>query len=304
MNQTVYNLLNRSLAPSTKASYKNAFLQYQRFHLAHYPTLQCLPISSERLAQFIAYCHNQNFRANTISTYVSALGYIHKLYNMVNPTESFVIKKLLYSIRRMSTADKRLPFTVANIQTLLAALHSHILDHYNRVLLKAMFLTAFFGLFRVGELSISQNGHQNTVLRKDLTFMYTNANVSSAVINVRNYKHSQGQATAVPLALQSDKQLCPVRALVRYLRLCPTQTGPLFQFRNGDPVTTAFFRSNLRTCVVASDLNPQFYTSHSFRIGGATHAHSHKMPASQLQRLGRWRSNAYVKYIRSTPLPL
>ncbi|KAH3821218.1 hypothetical protein DPMN_122980 [Dreissena polymorpha] len=67
---------------------------------------------------------------------------------MINRMESFVIKKLLYSIRRMSTADKRLPFTVANIQTLPAALHSHILDHYNRVLLKAMFLTAFLAFSR------------------------------------------------------------------------------------------------------------------------------------------------------------
>lgn len=96
---------------------------------------------------FIAYCHNFHFWANTISTYVSALGYINKLYNMVNPAESFVIKMLLYSIRCTSTADKCLPFTVANIHTLLATLRSHIRDHYNCVLLQAMFLNTFFWPF-------------------------------------------------------------------------------------------------------------------------------------------------------------
>ncbi|XP_052226643.1 integrase/recombinase xerD homolog isoform X2 [Dreissena polymorpha] len=304
LNQTVYKLLDKSLAPSTKASYKNAFLQYQRFHSTHYPLSNCLPITTDRLAQFIAFCHNLSFQANTISTYVSALGYIHKLYNLANPTESFVIKKLLYSLRRTSTADKRLPFTIANIRTLLFFLRSNIKDHYHRVLLKAMFLMAFFGLFRVGELSLSHNGHQNTISRQDLTFLYTDSKLSSAVVTIRNYKHSKGQCTSIPLASQSNKQLCPVRALFKYIRLCPSDTGPLFKFANGEPVTATFFRSNLRTCVVASQLSPHRYTSHSFRIGGATHAHSQNMSASQIQQLGRWKSNAYLKYIRANPLPV
>lgn len=223
---------------------------------------------------------------------------------MVSPSESFVVKKMLHSIRRHKQLDKRQPFTISNIRNILKSLSVIVSDGFTRIIMQAMFLVAFFGLFRVGELAHSLTGSQNVIRREDLVFKYKQSTVSSMSITIRNYKHSQGNISLVPLARQSNKKLCPVHALLKYLRIAPNGNGQLFRDRNGQPISTAFFRSILRSCVIANNMDPNLYTAHSFRIGGATHAYESNMPASQIQKLGRWKSTAYLKYIRSTTRPI
>lgn len=167
-----------------------------------------------------------------------------------------------------------------------------------------MFLVAFFGLFRVGELAHSPKGFQNTIKREDINFKYKKSRVCSVSITLRNYKHSHGQVSIIPLARQTNKRLCPVHALMRYLRISPPSNGQLFRDNNNQPVSTTYFRSVLRLCVLANNMDPKFFTAHSFRIGGATHAHNSNMSVSQIQKLGRWKTNAYLKYIRPSALPI
>ena len=55
----------------------------------------------------------------------------------------------------------------------------------------------------------------------------------------------------------------------------------------------------LKLCVTQCHLDPTKYTSHSFRIGGgATLAHDMNFSESRIQKLGRWSSKAYTKYLR------
>lgn len=56
-----------------------------------------LPITIAQLALFIAYLQNKSFAARTISTYVSALDFIHKINKLPDPTEALLIEKT-YSI--------------------------------------------------------------------------------------------------------------------------------------------------------------------------------------------------------------
>ena len=50
----------------------------------------------------------------------------------------------------------------------------------------------------------------------------------------------------------------------------------------------------IKLCV----LNPSVYKGHSFRIGAASHAAERGMSDAQIRILGRWKSNAFLKYIR------
>lgn len=263
-----------------------------------------LPVSTEHLSQFIAVCHYRKLKASTITSYISAISYIHKLHGIVNPTESFLIKKLLHGLRRHNNPDKRRPFTLNNLQELISALKTTVADQFTRICMRAMFLMAFFGLFRVGEIAHSPKGYRNVIMRNDVAFNYTRSKISSLSITLRHFKHSQGQTATIPLSRQSVKTLCPVRALIRYLKAAPGLTGPLFVDVTGLPITTTTFRSTLRSCVIVCHLDPQFFTAHSFRIGGATHAHQNNMSIPQIQKLGRWKSTAYLKYIRPQALPL
>lgn len=304
MNRNLYHLLDSALSPSTKCSYKNALKHYKKFHDTFYVDSPLLPISTEQLAQFITACHNRSLKASTITSYISAISYIHKLHGFTSPSESFLVKKLLHSIRRHKQSDKRHPFTMTSLGLIVGSLRSMVTDNYTFKLMRAMFLIAFFGLFRVGEIAYSVNNPQNVIKKEDIVFYYKHSKISHASLTIRSYKHSQGQSSIIPINRQTVKKLCPISALKKYLRAAPLGNGYLFRHCNGQPVSTSYFRSVLRSCVVANNMDPSLFTAHSFRIGGATHAHNSNMSSTQIQKLGRWKSTAYLKYIRPTALPI
>ncbi|KAH3729897.1 hypothetical protein DPMN_055875 [Dreissena polymorpha] len=124
-------------------------------------------------------------------------------------------------------------------------------------------------------------GFMNVIQRQNLSFTYNGSIVSGISVAVNTYKHSQGHCDTIPLSRQACKQLCPIRAVLRYLRIAPQYPGPLFRFANGEAISTTFFRALLHRCVVASNLDPKLFTAHSLRIWGATHAHSNHMSPSQ-----------------------
>ena len=43
------------------------------------------------------------------------------------------------------------------------------------------------------------------------------------------------------------------------------------------------------------------FNTHSFRIGAATSAKHARVSDSHLKALGRWKSDAYLKYVRLSP---
>ena len=60
-----------------------------------YSISEQFPVRVSNLALFIAYLVNQSYKPSTISSYVSAIGYVNKLKAIPDPTSSFLILKLL-----------------------------------------------------------------------------------------------------------------------------------------------------------------------------------------------------------------
>ena len=92
--------------------------------------------------------------------------------------------------------------------------------------------------------------------------------------------------------------LCAIRSLLAYLTLRGNAPGPLFLFRDRQPLTRALLTSWLRDILSSSGIKGNF-SSHSFRIGAATVAARNGIPDHQIQALGRWSSSAYLSYIRN-----
>ena len=296
-------LLNAALAPSTTQSYKNALHHYTLFHSTFYPTDPVLPVSVEKLAQFVAVCNSRGLKASTITSFTSAISYFHKIQGAESPSDSFLIKKILHGLRRSSTPDKRMPVTIPILQQVIKALSYQLLDQHTQTIFRAMILTAFFGLLRIGEIAVSKSSPYNVVLRQNVRFEFNENKPSIALLHLAHYKHSQGKVATIPLKRHPRKQLCPVRCLYQICSRA-ADTGPLFRHSCGCPVSTSSFRSVLRKCFLHCNLDPGRYTAHSLRIGGATYAHSKNVPGEEIKRMGRWKSSAYLKYIRPAPVPL
>ncbi len=93
-------------------------------------------------------------------------------------------------------------------------------------------------------------------------------------------------------------ELCPVVAALHYVGLRGPAPGPFFVFCDRSPLTKAKFVGRMREALTVLGLKPQDYNGHSFCIGAATAAAQAGLEDSVIQSLGRWSSDAFLRYIR------
>ncbi|KAK2181773.1 hypothetical protein NP493_382g01009 [Ridgeia piscesae] len=78
-----------------------------------------------------------------------------------------------------------------------------------------------------------------------------------------------------------------------YLALRGKSPRSLFVFPGGTPVTKSFFSSQLRKSLAWAGMSTLCYKGHSFRIGAATTAGMQGVSEKEIQRMGRWKSQAF-----------
>ena len=97
---------------------------------------------------------------------------------------------------------------------------------------------------------------------------------------------------------RTNSSLCPVTILLQYIQLQGSRPGPLFHWANGTPLTRTRFVDEVRKALTEAGLPEHHYAGHSFRIGAATTAAVAGLEDSTIQTLGRWKSAAFLTYIR------
>ena len=206
-----------------------------------------------------------------------------------------LVQKILASTLKLKPRfDPRLPITLLILQQIVTALDNTVQSFMHRYLLKAMFTVAFFGLMRVGEITMSKD----KVVPLNLDQLVLSS--SQALITISKFKHNKAmRPVEIPLPAQGLSLICPVRALDDYLNYRGLDKGPLFCLSNLKPVPREFFIKHLRNALSFCGFPLDRYKSHSFRIGGASYYAELDFSDAQIRLLGRWDSDAFLKYIRS-----
>ena len=83
--------------------------------------------------------------------------------------------------------------------------------------------------------------------------------------------------------------------MLNYLAVRRKEQGLLFYFSDGSPLTKSKFVDKFRTLLHQAGIDGSLYSGHSFRIGVASTAATND---SLIQTLGRWKSSAYLTYVR------
>ena len=286
-----------NLRPTTRKAYQRTwqiFLQWS-------PSTTTLPVDPVTVSNFIAYLFEYKYSPSTISSHISAIGFLHKVLNLQDPTQNFLVQKIITGCHKLGTqVDTRLPITGSILQRLLVALE-HTIDLAVRPLLKALFLIAFHGFFRLGELVVKSSSSSKLVMqRADVQFEEAKGHFQQVQLVLRHYNTIKtGQPYTISIKAANQANLFPVHSLFHYLTIYKHVKGPLFQFLDGSPVTYSFVCRELNKCISLIGLNPKFYKCHSFRIGAATYAASLGFSENAIQTMGRWKSDAIKRYIRT-----
>lgn len=296
-------LLQSSLQPSSVPVYRRAWKLYTQFSDTIFRAAAVsLPISPPNVAFFISYLFQRNYASSTANSYVSALGYFHRIAGFPDPTKVHFIQEMLKGYGKLGhRLDARLPITLPILKRLLASTEAICSSHYRACLFKAMCGLAFFAFLRVGEITVTSDSAD--VLQLNQITKFVDAMGNTQALNVTFYKfkhHYNHRPISIRVARRDD--LCPVALISAYLEIRGNSDGPLFRTLDGRPITRTVFTAFMRNVVTQCGLDPNQYKGHSFRIGAASHAAECGHTDAQIRLMGRWKSDAFKKYIRTTSI--
>ena len=198
-----------------------------------------------------------------------------------------------------SRPKNRLPITPFLLRSMRAFWE---VDRCNRdnIMLWAACCTCFFGFLRSGEVTVPSMKLYDPTYHLSVGDVMLDSVSQPSVVHVR-IKASKTdpfrQGVTVCLG-RTDNDLCPVGAMTAYLGVRERSKGPFFRFVSGVPLSREMLVKRVREALGNSGVDVTKYAGHSFRIGAATTAAAVGVEDSLIQTLGRWKSAAYLLYIR------
>ena len=292
LDDTINHLIVSSLAPASRKQYAREFTRFQTFAANIAGEGRCFPASQQTVARYIAYLFDQKYAASTIRTSLSALSFFHKTVGVEDVCDTFFIKKLLVGAAKLSVSlDMRIPLTTSMLTLLVQAIPSVAPDIYTSCMLQAMMTLAVFALLRISEMTVTSRGTCHALSRSSVSYSSGRLHVTFA-----SFKHSGGRSFTLAISKQMSA-ICPYRYLRAFLQLRGDAPGFLFVLPGNVPISPNAFNDNLQLIVAAAGLSRLRITSHSFRIGRCTHLAALGFSEHRIKTIGRWRSDAYRRYI-------
>ncbi|XP_045172644.2 uncharacterized protein LOC123534449 [Mercenaria mercenaria] len=221
--------VNASLAPSTVETYKRGWKHFDTFCCSYLGEAMSLPVSVSILALLVAYLHQKRMSAKSILTYLSSISYVHKLSNMTDPTNHFLISTLIRGAQRLAPSyDLRLPITVCLLDKLISALSYTCESYYYKTLLSAMFLFAFNAFSRCSEITFSKPSTEQFIFQfADISFHDETTNDTSVTVTYRFFKHNYGKPHNLTFS-HGHTKVSVIQALKNYIAIRICRACPLF----------------------------------------------------------------------------
>ena len=287
------SLIQGGIAVSTASQYASGQRKYIAF-CNRIGAAPC-PASELLLLRFVASCA-ESLSGFTIQNYLSAIRYLHIINGMDSPIKEFERLRLVVRALKKRSGPKRQRSPVT-LEMLLSIQNILVNSSYNDALFWAMLCTGFFGFLRLSEFTV--DGKFNSEFDLSLSDLSFSADLRSACVRIKSSKTDPFRQGADVFVGVTGNSLCPVTALLEFIRRRSSVEGPLFRFRNGKAVSRTWFCKRFKLAVASTGIKGDF-TSHSLRIGAATQAANVGIPESTIKVLGRWSSDSFKLYIRTS----
>ncbi|XP_033730724.1 uncharacterized protein LOC117320169 [Pecten maximus] len=263
-------------------------------------------ISEEVLVYFVTHCHQMlKLSAATIQVYLAGIKYFYIKAGLGDPIgDSTQLAYIMRGIKKQSkpTAPKRLPITFEILKSICSLLNGDVFSPYMDLQLVCMCQMAFFGFLRCGEITVrNKTNDQGCVYMKDIFIAQDKSFYTFTLRKSKCDVFHQG----VVITIHENNAVSPVKTMDRLyslrLKAGATPDTPLFCDRyRSDALSRDKFLEYLKQILDRLGLGDKPYSGHSFRIGAATTAAAAGVEDHVIQTLGRWSSDCYTRYIRTS----
>ncbi len=292
------------LAESTQKLYACGMRKYLKVCSA--AKLTPVPASEDTLCHFAATLATEGLRHRTIKSYMAGICHWHISDGRGDPF-AVGLHRLHYVMRGVKRAEGRVGVAKQEGRPITPCLLLKIKSVWDPkandadvVMLWAACCLAYFGFMRVGELTVPNDEAYEASTHLSWGDISVDNPSAPTCMEVR-LKASKTDPFRHGISLFIGKvpsQLCPMSAMLAYLTARSNDEGPLFRYLDGRLLTRQRLVASVREALEEAGVDPGRYNGHSFRIGAATTAAARGLEDSTVRTLGRWKSLAYLEYIK------
>ena len=275
------------------------YLSYLRswFFFALFFGLCVMPASEEALCCFMelmAVTSGYEHCKNTLS----GVKYAHIALGFSFPLSSFSLDTTMQGLKRRLA---RTPFQVLPIDPAVLKLMYKKIDINKRedLALWCSFLVAFYCLFRKSNVVPKESSFDVSKIltrsnigldsEKKMVFIYCGFS------KVNQYRKKD---MFIPIPSNDDPCLDLYRHMTKLLEAVPAPPdAPAFTYGQGRFIKYSQFTTKLKLTLRKAGLNPELFSGHSFRRGGASFLFSAGASQLMVQVLGGWSSLVYTRYL-------
>ena len=232
---------------------------------------------------FVGFLIQSNKKSTTIKSYVLAIKLILQDEKIKLNQDDLHLLALTRACRLNNDIIKtRLPIRKSLLKLLVKAIDSGLdnLSPYRIKLHKAILVTAYYGLFRIGELTFSEHAvrakdvHVGTNKKKMLFVLHSSKThdkgskpqlikvTSMPTAALPNFKNTMGDANvSCPFEILNDY------IAVRKKRKTHLPNEQFFIYEDRSPVYPDHFRCVLKKALKSVKIDASYYTSHSLCAG-------------------------------------
>ena len=244
----------------------------------------------------------QRIKPQSIKVYLAGIRALHISNGFASPlTNTIKLNQTLRGIDREHSTPitQKLPITFDLLCQLYVFINFSDID--NIVYWSAMTL-AHFLLLRAGEFVVTDPS-QTILSINDIEIKLTKDNQEYIALNIRKSKTDQANHGIRLYTGHTNHKVCAVCAMKANLRVqhqhSTATTSPLFRLSTGVAMSRIDLKNFLSALLRLINIPCDRYSTHSFRIGGATSAAVAGLKDYEIKMLGRWTSDCYKRYIRS-----
>jgi hypothetical protein len=299
----VFEVMSNAWAPSTRETYSAGLLVYHVYCDAKgLPEDLRAPTSQHVLTSFITSLAG-SYAGSTINNYVHGIRAWHILHGLdwrLNPLEMDAVLRGAFRLAPLSSKrKKRVPYT----PEFIAELRQHLkLDDPFDAAVFACLVTCFYAAARVGEFLVPRLNAFTPSQHVTPANLRTDCSAEGLEVIVLHLPHTK----AAPLEGEDvfwsshPGPTNPYEALDNHMRVNnPPRSAHLFAYRHKEqlrPLTKPAFIKRLATA--ARDAGKDPLQGHGIRIGATLFYLLHGMPIEAMKVMGRWSSDAFLRYLR------
>ena len=234
MESLVQFYFKKGIAPTTQATYKTGQERYLKFCLER--GFNPIPLNEQGVSFYVSYLASQGLKHSSIKVYLSAIRYMQIASGMSDPFANVSWPRLDYVMKgiKKSQAEKgvktrpRLPITPLILRKLKEIWDSSA-DKWDTKMIWAACCLCFLGVIWCGEMTVPGDNEFDESVHLSVADISVDHPEAITVVQVfiKASKMDPFRRGVKLFLEKTGSDLCPVAALVDYLCVRGSGTGPI-----------------------------------------------------------------------------